>query len=272
MPLSGLQLLNEIISELEIVVANRKVKPLETSAVEQIQVDGKLAIEKGIQRLKISSEGSSASSGAAILGGETAKSDKDTKTGKKEGDKKAAEPRTKEVVVPDELSINSLDLRVGIIRSVIRHETAEKLYCEEIDVGEDEPRPIASGLVPFYSLEQMQDRRVIVVANLLPRKLVGFKSNGMVLCASTVGIDGKELVEFIDPPASAAAGERITGFGLTSLPLSAKQCDKRKAFETLAASLVVNAEGVACWNGLPLVALSSGEVCRAPTLRDCHIH
>lgn len=272
MPLSGLQLLNEIIGELEIVVANRKVIPLATSAVEQTQVDGDMNIETRVNNPAITSRQNFSSSGAAIVGAETVNCDKDAKAGKKEGDRKSAEPRAKEIIVPDELSINSLDLRVGIIRSVIRHETAEKLYCEEIDVGEDEPRPIASGLVPFYSLEQMQDRRVIVVANLLPRKLVGFKSNGMVLCASTVGSDGKELVEFIDPPASAAAGERIMGFGLSSLPLSAKQCDKRKAFETLAASLVVDAEGVARWNGLPLVAQSSGEFCRAPTLRDCHIH
>jgi aminoacyl tRNA synthase complex-interacting multifunctional protein 1 len=57
------------------------------------------------------------------------------------------ERRVKEVipVVSEEININSLDLRVGIIRTVIRHETAEKLYCEEIDVGEEVPRPIASG-------------------------------------------------------------------------------------------------------------------------------
>jgi aminoacyl tRNA synthase complex-interacting multifunctional protein 1 len=33
------------------------------------------------------------------------------------------------------LNINSIDLRVGIIRKVTKHETADKLYCEEIDVG-----------------------------------------------------------------------------------------------------------------------------------------
>lgn len=62
------------------------------------------------------------------------------------------------------------------------------------------------GLVPYYTLEDMQDRKVIVVANLLPRKLVGFKSNGMVLCASSTGEDGKERVEFIDPPLSSVPG------------------------------------------------------------------
>lgn len=244
MSLSGLQQLNQLISELEIVVGNRKSSEVQTLPAEQTQEKTEL---------------------------KTQKAERVEKTEKVA--KKAPEPRTKEVAeVPAVLDINSLDLRVGIIRSVVRHETAEKLYCEEIDVGEDEPRPIASGLVPFYSLADMQDRRVIVVANLLPRKLVGFKSNGMVLCASRIGSDGVEVVEFVDPPASAAAGERIIGLGLTSLPLAPKQCDKKKAFEILAAHLVVDAEGIACWNGIRLVAQSSGEHCSAPTLRDCHIH
>ena len=84
------------------------------------------------------------------------------------------------VNIDEDLTINSIDLRVGVIRSVTRHATADKLYCEEIDVGEETFRPIASGLVPYYSLEQMMGRKLIVVCNLKPRNLVGFKSQGMV--------------------------------------------------------------------------------------------
>ena len=166
----------------------------------------------------------------------------------------------------DDLTVNSLDLRVGIIRSVTRHETAEKLYCEEIDVGEAEPRAIASGLVPYYSLEQMQNRKVIVICNLPPRKLVGFKSNGMVLCASS-----DAGVEFVDVPETAVPGERIVGKGLVGEALSQKQCDKRKAFEKIAEGMKINQAGNAEWNGIPLVAQQSGEVCTAPTLRDAPI-
>lgn len=233
MALSGLQQLNGLIAELEIIVgSSRKVSNVETST--------EIVAETKIFKAKV--------------------------------EKISAEPRTKEIPLADEISINSLDLRVGVIRSVVRHQTAEKLYCEEIDVGEEVPRPIASGLVPFYSLDQMQDRRVIVVANLLPRKLVGFKSNGMVLCASKIGEDGVEIVEFIDPPVSSAPGDKIIGFGLSSSPLSAKQCDKRKAFDTIAELLIVDKDGIAYWNGIRLVAQSTGDFCSAPTLRDCHIH
>lgn len=69
------------------------------------------------------------------------------------------------------------------------HEVAERLYCEEIDVGEEAPRQIASGLREHLTLEEMQDRLVLVVCNLRPAKLAGFNSNGMVLAAK--GPDGK---------------------------------------------------------------------------------
>lgn len=74
------------------------------------------------------------------------------------------------------------------------HENADRLYCEEIDVGEGEPRAIASGLREHHTLEDMQGRLVLVVCNLRPAKLAGFMSNGMVLAAK--GSDGKVKVCF----------------------------------------------------------------------------
>ena len=168
-----------------------------------------------------------------------------------------------------EIDIAALDLRVGIIRSVSKHETADKLYCEMIDVGEENLRPIASGLANHYTLEEMQNRRLIVVANLKPRKLVGFQSFGMVLCAAkTDPVTGVEQVEFVDPPASALPGDRVSCEGFASAPLTASQVEKQKAFEMVGAKLKVNEQGVACWNDLPLIVLKTGEGCFAPTLRD----
>ena len=119
-----------------------------------------------------------------------------------------------------------------------------------IDVGEDQPRQIASGLVPHYTLEEMQDRRIIVICNLKPRNLVGFK------------------VELLAPPESAKPGDRVVGQGLpTSEPLSASQCDKKKAFEAVAPLLKL-VDGVATWDGLPLVIASTGEVVTSPTLKE----
>ena len=62
--------------------------------------------------------------------------------------------------------ICKLEFKVGQIVRVWIHPEADKLYCEEIDVGEAEPRLIASGLRKHYSLEEMLGKRVIVVSNL----------------------------------------------------------------------------------------------------------
>lgn len=64
------------------------------------------------------------------------------------------------------------DIRVGQIIKAWPHESADKLYCEEINPGEDKLRLIASGLRPFYSLEEMQNQRVLVLCNLKSRNLV----------------------------------------------------------------------------------------------------
>jgi aminoacyl tRNA synthase complex-interacting multifunctional protein 1 len=164
------------------------------------------------------------------------------------------------------LNINSIDFRVGRIVKVEKHASAEKLYVEEIDVGEEAPRPIASGLVPHYSLEEMQDRKIIVVCNLKPRNLVGFKSHGMVLCAAAE-VDGMEKVEFVDPPADSKPGDRIIGEGLAGDPLTPNQVDKQKAFEALAPGLRVNEEGIAMWQDCRLVTTAGG-LCTAPTIRN----
>jgi aminoacyl tRNA synthase complex-interacting multifunctional protein 1 len=49
----------------------------------------------------------------------------------------------------------------------------------------------------------MQDHRVLVLCNLKPRNLVGFRSHGMVMCAAAPVADGKEKVKFVEPPADA---------------------------------------------------------------------
>ena len=76
------------------------------------------------------------------------------------------------------------DIRVGTIVKAWPHPDSDKLWCEEIDIGEDTPRQIASGLRAFYpDVAMMTGRRCLVVCNLKPAKLGGFKSEGMVLCA-----------------------------------------------------------------------------------------
>lgn len=67
-----------------------------------------------------------------------------------------------------------------------KHPEADSLYVEKIDLGEEKPRTIVSGLVNFIPIEQMQDRMVVVLCNLKAAKMRGIESQGMVLCASVL--------------------------------------------------------------------------------------
>lgn len=77
-----------------------------------------------------------------------------------------------------------MDIRIGKIVEVSKHPEADSLYVEKIDLGEEQPRTIVSGLVNFIPIEEMKDRMVVVLCNLKPAKMRGIESQGMVLCAS----------------------------------------------------------------------------------------
>ncbi|RVW76959.1 Aminoacyl tRNA synthase complex-interacting multifunctional protein 1 [Vitis vinifera] len=99
-----------------------------------------------------------------------------------------------------------LDIRVGLVLKAWRHEEADSLYVEEVDVGEPEPRIICSGLVKYVPLDHLQDKKVVVLANLKPRNMRGVKSCGMLMAASDAS---HENVELLVPPEGSIPGERI---------------------------------------------------------------
>lgn len=146
-----------------------------------------------------------------------------------------------------DIDISKLDIRVGMIRKAWLHADADKLFCEEIDIGEEEPRQIASGLRAHYDLESLEGQRVLVLSNLKTRKLVGFPSHGMVLCSSA---DGK--VEFVEPPDDAAIGERVTVDGYDGEPATENQVIKKKMLEKIFPDLKTDAYGIATYKGVPL--------------------
>jgi len=158
-------------------------------------------------------------------------------------------------------AITSLDIRVGKITKVWEHPEADKLYCEEIDVGEDEPRQIASGLRPYMNAEDMEGRKVLVLCNLKARKMLGFPSHGMVLCASN---EDHTDVKFVNPPIDAKIGERVTipGFdfeGESGQPMKENPMGKKKIFDKLAPYLVTSEYGVPEFLGRPF--MTSAGVC-----------
>ena len=143
---------------------------------------------------------------------------------------------------------------MGKITKVWHHETAERLFCEEIDVGEGSPRPIVSGLRQFYTLEQMEGRNVIVCCNLEKRSMQGFTSLGMVLAAKSA--DGS-VVELVAPPVGSKVGDRISILGLTGEPWPSKKISKNKLLEAVLPELYIDGERRACWQGQVLSTISA---------------
>jgi aminoacyl tRNA synthase complex-interacting multifunctional protein 1 len=144
---------------------------------------------------------------------------------KKEKKEKAPKPQ-KAPAAAAPLSPSLIDLRVGHILKAIKHPEADSLYVSTIAMG-DKPgtedtseyegqvvRTVCSGLNGLVPLEEMQGRKVVVVANLKPVKMRGIKSCAMVLAASPRLKEGEEdhhagPVELVTPPADSKAGERV---------------------------------------------------------------
>ncbi|KAI2494490.1 putative tRNA binding domain [Fragilaria crotonensis] len=143
------------------------------------------------------------------------------------------------------IDITALDIRIGKILKAWHHPESDKLFCEEVDVGEDKPRQIASGLRAFYQTEDLVDRYVLVLCNLKSRNLAGFPSHGMVLCASD---DSHEKVEFVGPTSTTSTlpipGERLLFGTLTGEPEPENKVAKKKIVEKVLPNLRTNANGL----------------------------
>jgi methionyl-tRNA synthetase len=77
-----------------------------------------------------------------------------------------------------------VDLRVGLVKSAEPVKGADKLLHLKVDIGEAELRTIVAGIAKAYTPEQLIGRKVVIVANLAPRKLRGIESRGMIVAAS----------------------------------------------------------------------------------------
>jgi methionyl-tRNA synthetase len=90
-----------------------------------------------------------------------------------------------------------VDLRVGEVKSAEAVKGADKLLHLKVDIGEAEPRTIVAGIALAYKPEQLVGRKVVIVANLQPRKLRGLTSQGMIVAAS-LGDGQPVLASFLE--------------------------------------------------------------------------
>ncbi|KAK3688223.1 hypothetical protein B0T22DRAFT_377774 [Podospora appendiculata] len=199
---------------------------------------------------------------------------------------------------PAVLSPCLIDLRVGHILKAIKHPEADSLFVSTIAMG-DKPgtddtteyegqvcRTVCSGLNGLIPLEDMQNRKVVVVCNLKPVKMRGIKSSAMVLAASPKIKEGevddhKGPVELVTPPADAKAGERVYFDGWKGEPEKVLN-PKKKVWETFQPGFTTTADLEVAFDagvvpelegkdGLGKLVTESGGVCKVASLSGAQV-
>lgn len=191
-----------------------------------------------------------------------------------------------------------IDLRVGHILKAIKHPEADSLYVSTIAMGDpagtDDTeeyegqtcRTVCSGLNGLVPLDEMQGRKVVVVANLKPVKMRGIKSCAMVLAASPRLKEGevddhKGPVELVTPPLDAKAGERVNFVGWEGEPEGVLN-PKKKVWETFQPGFTTTDDLEVAFDGRAvkeagkeavgkLVVTASGGVCTVKTLKGATV-
>ncbi|CAO3680915.1 unnamed protein product [Umbelopsis ramanniana] len=209
--------------------------------------------KKGDGKVETAVKGAAAAVAEAVV--PEKKKDKKEKAKKEKKEKAPPAP-----AAPEQPVVSRLDIRVGHIVSCKKHDDADALYVEQIDVGDPEgvPRTIVSGLVKWYPVEEMQNRTVLVLCNLKPANMRGVKSQGMVLCASPADGTKVELLAPVDLT-KVKPGDRIYFEGMEGTP-EAVLNPKKKYWETVQPDFKTNGETFAYFQDKPfLIKSSSGE-------------
>jgi methionyl-tRNA synthetase len=136
----------------------------------------------------VGGEAQPAASESATPAGQQAPTSKDAAT----ADQQAGVPALPgQIITIDDFV--KVELRAATVLEAEKVPKADKLLRLIVDLGEPQPRQILAGIAQHYAPEDVVGRKIIVVANLAPRKLRGLESNGMLLAAS-VGEDGKPVL------------------------------------------------------------------------------
>ena len=96
-----------------------------------------------------------------------------------------------------------LDIRVGLVEKVEKVPKADKLYKLTVSLG-TEKRTIVAGLAEYYKADELAGKKIIILANLEPRKLKGILSEGMLLAA-----DYEDTVSILVPDKDIPAGANV---------------------------------------------------------------
>ncbi|HLP40421.1 MAG TPA: methionine--tRNA ligase [Fibrobacteria bacterium] len=122
----------------------------------------------------------------------------------------AAAPKSGNIPSTDPFSL--VELRVAKVESVEDHPNADALYVLRVNLG-TEQRTLCAGLKKHLTKEELQGRKVVLVANLKPANLRGVESAGMILAA---GPEGGKLAPVV--PEGAEPGDVVTAPGIAPTP------------------------------------------------------
>lgn len=168
----------------QIELAKQQLIDLETrNGKKQIPVPGQKSSATSTKIAAAAATAAAASSTSKPAAEKQAESKPSTKDKKAKKEKPTAS--TAEVAASGgsdgPVDISRLDLRIGRIIEVSKHPDADALYVEKMDLGEEKPRTIVSGLVNHYAVNEMQNRLVVVFCNLKPAKMRGILSEGKIM-------------------------------------------------------------------------------------------
>ena len=107
----------------------------------------------------------------------------DEKTEPKKKDGKKEESKTEGIALIGIDQFFQTSLKIGTVIEAEEVPKSKKLLLLQVDIGENEPRQVVAGIKEWYSATDMLNTQVCVVANLKPAKLMGLKSEGMLLAA-----------------------------------------------------------------------------------------
>ncbi len=100
-----------------------------------------------------------------------------------------------------------VDLRIAEIKKAEDVEGADKLLKLKINLGDDKEKTIFAGIKKHYIPEDLVGKLIVVVANLMPRKMKFGLSEGMLLASSSESKDG---IFLISPDSGAKPGQQVS--------------------------------------------------------------
>lgn len=99
---------------------------------------------------------------------------------------------------------SKLEIRIGLVKSVVSVVNSEKLLKLVVDFG-DEERQVIAGIKKFYSPEDLIGKKFVFIKNMQKRKIMGLESQGMLLAAE----DDEGNIVVLQPEKDIVPGSKI---------------------------------------------------------------